>query len=168
VLLLVLTVSGCSDAAPEPQPPAQVSLVDMGFVKDMIDHHKEMIRSASVLAADGSSDGARKLAKDIATEERAELATLEGLYEGWTGEEDESEAGGGPTYSPRPVDLTKGREVKLLRRMIDLHFRALLAARHEHSVGVNPGARLTAERIEKSIRTELRALRQLLREVRTS
>ena len=123
----------------------------------------------NILAADGSSAGTRKVANDIASSERSELATLEGLYEGWTGEEDESEEGGGPSLAPGPPeDLTHPREVQLVRRMIELHFQGLLAARHERAVGVNPGARLTAKRIEKSIRSDLVALRAALREVRAS
>ena len=126
-----------------------------------------MIRLAVVLAAGGSTVGVRTVAKGIANEETDQLATLEGLYEGWTGREDESLEGGESKHSPRrPRNLTHDRESDLLRRMIAVHTHGLQTAMGERRAGANPAARLTAQRIGIQIRRDLTDLRRLLREAR--
>ena len=66
----------------KPRPPGESS-VDVGFMRDMIDHHDQAVEMALYTLASDASGAAKTVASDVLLSQRQEIGLMDGILGGW-------------------------------------------------------------------------------------
>ena len=184
-LLAVVGVAGwfagrTSEAAPRAAPGEDSA--DVGFLRDMADHHDQAVQLALIQLANTDDLVLKGFAVDTIASQRYEIGLMDSRLQDWAvGRGSVSRKAMGWMHAPTPVsempgmasrselaELTRlrGREADLLfiRLMTDHHLGGIHMAEHAMTHAENARVRQLAERIAKGQRLEIRDLQ--LSEVR--
>ncbi len=74
---------GGDDSAAQPGANASFNLVDVGFAQEMILHHSQAVKMASLAATRAKDPKVKKLAAKIAAGQGPEIGTMQGFLKSW-------------------------------------------------------------------------------------
>jgi uncharacterized protein (DUF305 family) len=66
----------------KPRPPGETS-VDVGFMRDMIDHHDQAVEMALYVLASNANGETKTVAGDVVLSQRQEIGLMDGILGGW-------------------------------------------------------------------------------------
>lgn len=66
----------------KPRPPGEAS-VDVGFMRDMIDHHDQAVEMALYTLASDANGVTKTVAGDVVLSQRQEIGLMDGILGGW-------------------------------------------------------------------------------------
>ncbi|WP_238008529.1 DUF305 domain-containing protein [Dactylosporangium sp. AC04546] len=200
-LVAAVALTACSDTASSggaPSPPNNGSVsvnptfndTDATFVRMMIPHHEQAVEMAALAGTKATDPDVRQLAAKIGTEQKAEIATMQGWLAAWGQPTTMPSCPGmhcpsgmphgmmpsGMTPSGMPTmpgmmsgaDMAKLKAASgadfdklFLQMMIAHHQGAVMMAQAELAHGTNPDAKALAGRIVKTQQAEIVAMRQM-------
>ncbi len=194
-LTIVVAVSGCSgekavgaprmaatSSAAAVTPPASFAAADVLFAQMMIPHHKDAITVCELARTRAKNPGVLRLAEQIMKTQQAQFDTMVGWVQaaGKPTAAPDAEGAHGPGEHSVPGQVTFGtilamRELtggkfdrRFLTAMIPHHRGAIATARTEFTKGGSPEAKALARDVVSSQRTELRTMRKILAQLRST
>lgn len=179
-------LAGCGggdDDAAEPAAATTFNAADVTFAQQMIPHHSQAVKMASLAASRAQDPAVKKLAAQIAAGQGPEIETMQRLLETW-GQPlvPDMEGMDHSAMSPEEMmdmsadmpgmasddDLTKLAAAKgaafdrmFLTMMIAHHRGALQMAKTERADGKDPAALTLAEKIETAQQGEVKKMQKL-------
>ena len=155
---------------PEPAPlvlqAEQVAALERKFINDMIPHHEEAVTAAQYAIDFGAQNPeVRKLATDIVTAQKAEIALMKEWYVEWYGEVYKNTG----TYEPMMRDISNltgvDRDKAFLEDMIQHHLHALAMVQDSAPQFIRPELKELSQDIASSQSNEVVAMKILLRQL---
>lgn len=140
-------------AAVADRPPGTTS-VDVGFLRDMSDHHDQAVQLAFLVLANGSEPAVKGLATDVIASQRYEIGLMEARLRDWghdRGTPDRSAMAwmGMPTAVASMPGMVDPADIKALTeasgRDADALFLRLMTGHHEGGVHMGQYARTRAQ-----------------------
>ncbi len=179
----VLAACGGGDDAAQPVAATTFNAADVTFVQEMIPHHSQAVKMASLAATRAQDPAVKKLAAQIAAGQGPEIETMQGLLEAW-GQPLVPDMEGMDHSAMAPEDMAdmaadmpgmagdddlealsaaKGAEFDqmFLAMMIKHHRGALQMAKTERTDGKDPQAVALAEDIETAQQGEVVKMQKL-------
>lgn len=174
---------GGDDDAAQPAAATTFNAADVTFAQEMIPHHSQAVKMASLAATRAQDPTVKKLAAQIAAGQGPEIETMQGLLEAW-GQPLVPDMEGMDHSAMAPEDMAdmsadmpgmagdddlqalsaaKGAEFDrmFLTMMIEHHRGALQMAKTERADGKDPQALALAEDIETAQLGEIKKMQKL-------
>ncbi|WP_028984408.1 DUF305 domain-containing protein [Sporichthya polymorpha] len=174
---------GGNDDAMQPAAATTFTAADVTFAQQMIPHHSQAVKMASLAATRAKDPAVKKLAAAIVAGQGPEIETMQSLLEAWD-QPLVADMAGMDHSSMAPEDMmsmsaempgmagekdlkmlaaAKGAEFDrmFLTMMIEHHRGALQMAKTERSNGKDPAALKLAEQMETTQRSEIKKMQKL-------
>lgn len=174
---------GGDDDAAQPAAATTFNTADVAFAQQMIPHHSQAVKMASLAATRAKDPAVKKLAVQIVAGQGPEIETMQSLLEAW-GQPLISNMEGMDHSTMSPEEMTnmsadmpgmagdqelealaaaKGAKFDqmFLTMMIEHHNGALQMAKAERADGKAPEALTLAEQIETTQQSEIKKLQKL-------
>lgn len=174
---------GGDDDAAQPAAATTFNAADVTFAQEMIPHHSQAVKMASLAATRAQDPAVKKLAAQIAAGQGPEIETMQGLLEAW-GQPLVPDMEGMDHSAMAPEDMAdmsadmpgmagdddlqalsaaKGGafDRMFLSMMIKHHRGALQMAKTERADGKDPRALALAEDIETAQQVEVKKMQKL-------
>lgn len=182
---LVLTACGGGDDNAEPAANAAFNTADVAFAQQMIPHHSQAVRMASLAASRAKAPAVKKLAAQIVAAQGPEIETLQGFLDTWDqpltadmggmdhssmSPEEMAAMGSGQSMPGmagddelKKLSAAKGAkfDALFLDLMLEHHQGAVEMARQQKSGGKDAQATALAGRIETEQSTEIAQIEKL-------